>query len=137
MSRAARVRVLCVRGRSILLIADEGGWSLPVTEVAASETAEQAAARVLLEECGIRARLLRRMPPQQAVRGLVGDWLVTAETDGEIPPLHVEGAAFHPLTAERPVGPLDLWLWGGLATIIASAAHQSTWIGAQVRHSAA
>ena len=137
MSRAPRVRVLCVRQRSILLVADDKGWSLPVADVDASETAEQAAARVLLERCGIRARLLRRLPTPQAVRGLEGDWLVKAETDADVSPLHREGAAFHPLSAERPVGPLDLWLWGGLATILASAAYQSTWIGAHARTSAA
>lgn len=135
--RSPAVRVLCVSRRSTLLVAEDGAWTLPRTEVGAAESNEQAAARVLLEQCGVRARLLRRVATPSLAAGLAGDWLVVAETDADVPATHAESAAFHAVTAERPIGPLDQRLWGGLASIVASTAYQSMWIGAHARKIAA
>lgn len=92
---------------------------------------------MLLEKCGVRARLLRRIATPSLAVGLAGDWLVVAETDADVPATHAESAAFHAVTAERPIGPLDQRLWGGLASIVASSAYQSMWIGAHARKTAA
>ena len=135
--RAPGVRVLCVSRRSLLLALADGAWTLPRTEVAPGESNEQAAARVLLAECGIRARLLRRVPTPAQTAGLAGDWLIVAETEAEVPATHTERARFHAVTAESPVGPLDQRLWSGLAPIVASFAYQSAWIGSHARVTAA
>lgn len=135
--RPPAVRVLCVSRRSTLLVAEEGAWTLPRTEVASGESNEQAAARVLLEHCGVRARMLRRVPAPAHASGLAGDWLIVAETDAEVPATHADLAAFHAIAADRPVGPLDERLWGGLSPLIQSLAYQSAWIGAHARKTAA
>lgn len=135
--RAPGVRVLCVSRRSTLLVPDDGVWTLPRTDVASGESNEQAAARVLLDQCGIRARLLRRVPAPALAVGLAGDWLIVAETDADVPPTHAGRAAFHAVTEQHPVGPLDERTWSGLSPIIASLAYQSAWIGAHARTTAA
>ena len=135
--RSPAVRVLCVSRRSTLLVSDDGTWTLPRTEVASGESNEQAAARVLLERCGVRARLLRRVATPYRADGLAGDWLIVAETDADVPATHADSAAFHAVTPERPIGPLDQRLWAGLSPIIASFAYQSAWIGAHARKTAA
>lgn len=135
--RAPGVRVLCVSRRSALLVPESGAWTLPRTELAPGESSEQAAARLLLETCGIRARLLRRVPAPALAVGLSGDWLVVAETDADVPAAHAGRAAFHAVTDEHPIGPLDERTWSGLSPIIASLAYQSAWIGAHARTTAA
>lgn len=135
--RPPGVRILCVSRRSILVVAADDAWALPRTKVAPGESNEQAAARVLLAECGIRARVLRRVPTPAQAAGLAGDWLIVAETEAEVPATHTERAKFHAVTPESPVGPLDQRLWGGLAPIVASFAYQSAWIGAHTRMTAA
>ena len=135
--RSSAVRVLCISRRSALLVNEDGAWTLPRTEVASGESNEQAAARVLLETCGIRARLLRRVPSPAMTAGLAGDWLIVAETDGDVPATHTATAAFHVVSADRPIGPLDQRLWSGLSSLIASFAYQSAWIGAHARKTAA
>ncbi len=120
-----------------MLVAEDGAWTLPRTEVASGESNEQAAARVLLQQCGVRVRLLRRVAAPSLSLGLAGDWLIVAETDADVPATHTDTAAFHAVTAERPIGPLDQRLWGGLASIVATFAYQSAWIGAHARRSAA
>jgi len=135
--RPPSVRVLCVSRRSILLVMADAAWTLPRTDVAPGESNEQAAARVLLAECGIRARLLRRVPSPAQAAGLAGDWLIVAETEAEVPATHTERAKFHAVTGDSPVGPLDQRLWSGLSPIIASFAYQSAWIGAHARRTAA
>ena len=135
--RSAAVRVLCISRRSTLLVNEDGAWTLPRTEVASGESNEQAAARVLLEKCGVRARLLRRVPSPAMTAGLAGDWLIVAETDGDVPATHAVTAAFHVVSTDRPIGPLDQRLWSGLSSLIASFAYQSAWIGAHARKTAA
>lgn len=137
MVRPPAVRVLCVSRRSALLVAEDGAWTLPRTEVASGESNEQAAARVLLERCGVRARLLRRVATPLLAAGLAGDWLIVAETDSVVPATHTGAAAFHEVTPSHPVGPLDEHLWGGLASIVSSFAYQSAWIGSHARKPAA
>ena len=135
--RTPGVRVLCVSRRSALLVRADSGWTLPRTDVVPGESNEQAAARVLLEQCGIRARLLRRVPAPSLAVGLAGDWLIVAETDADVPETHAERAAFHAITEQQPVGPLDERTWFPLSPIIASLAYQSVWIGAHARRTAA
>ena len=109
--RPTAVRVLCVSRRSILLVASDAAWTLPRTGVGPGESNEQAAARILLAECGIRARLLRRVPTPALAAGLAGDWLIVAETDADVPATHTETAAFHAVSSDSPVGPLDPRQW--------------------------
>lgn len=135
--RAPGIRILCVSRRSALLVRGDGGWTLPRTDVASGDSNEQAAARALLEQCGIRARLLRRVPAPALAVALAGDWLIVAETDAEVPATHADRAAFHTVSAQHPVGPLDERTWSGLSPIIASLAYQSAWIGAHARTTAA
>jgi 8-oxo-dGTP pyrophosphatase MutT (NUDIX family) len=129
--------VLCVADGHILLVehvdpdTDERYWLLPGGGREPGETLAQAAVREMLEETGVAVRLIRRLRAPATVSRYA---IFLAEPDAraggrsaapaglEVAPLvnlaaerYLRGAAWHPITRERPLGPLDPGHWGFLA----------------------
>lgn len=124
--RARGARVLCIAAGHFLLVQHEGPtrgetfWLLPRAGREPGETRAVAAAHEMLEQTGVHVRVVRRLRVA-AGPGLAGYARFLAELDGPVaadganPTATVDlaeerfvgGAAWHPITTDRPLGPLS------------------------------
>jgi 8-oxo-dGTP pyrophosphatase MutT (NUDIX family) len=99
-------------------------WILPGGGVKPGETLEEAAVREVWEEGGARCRIVRRLELPEGVTGMAGYALflgsvdsdklgLSQDVDGEV----VHGAAWQPITRERPIGPLTPRFWAPIANL--------------------
>jgi 8-oxo-dGTP pyrophosphatase MutT (NUDIX family) len=133
--RARGARVLCVAAGRVLLVQHEDSatgerfWLLPGGGREYAETLAAAAARETLEETGVPVRVVRRL------RGAAGPGLaqyalflaepVEPAAPGSAGPTvdltkerFLRAAGWHPITVDRPLGPLDPDYWAFLAPLL-------------------
>jgi 8-oxo-dGTP pyrophosphatase MutT (NUDIX family) len=128
----AHVRTLVVSAGSVLLVEhhdprdDKTFWMPPGGGSEEGETFEDAARREVKEETGVDVTVLRQVPIP-AERGyllfeaqLVGAPDVTPEIEPCEQEIHTTGAAWHRVTADAPLGPMEHAYWGELAPLILS-----------------
>jgi 8-oxo-dGTP pyrophosphatase MutT (NUDIX family) len=122
-------RALCVSQGQVLLVQhfDPHGqrpyWVLPGGGREPGETFAEAAIREVYEETGITARIIRRLRvPTSQEHATYALFLV--EPLNHIPAIpqvdlrqeaYLCGAAWHPITPDNPIGPLDPAHWAYLA----------------------
>lgn len=123
-----RVRVIVPRGNQILMVQhrDPEGyfWILPGGGVKPGETLEEAAVREVWEEAGAHCRIVRRLELPEGVTGMDGYALFLGSVDTNelgssqhIDREEVYGAAWQPITPERPIGPLTPRFWAPIADL--------------------
>jgi len=126
----AHVRTLVVSDGQVLLVEhhdphdDVTFWMPPGGGSEEGETLEDAARREVKEETGVEVKVLRQVPVP-AERGyvlfeaqLVGAPDVTPEIEPCGQEIHTTGAAWHRVTADAPLGPMEHAYWGELVPLI-------------------
>ena len=126
----AHVRTLVVSGGQVLLVEhhdpqrDVTFWMPPGGGSEDGETLEAAARREVIEETGVDVKVLRQVPVP-AERGyvlfeaqLVGAPDVTPEIEPCGQEIHTTGAAWHRVTVDAPLGPMEHAYWGELVPLV-------------------
>jgi 8-oxo-dGTP pyrophosphatase MutT (NUDIX family) len=126
--RARGVRVLCVSQGQLLLVlhhdpaTDRRYWVLPGGGREPGETLAAAAVREIYEETGVAVRLIRRLRVLARAEDLAGAHFLAepvahvaaAPTVDLASEVYLRAAAWHPISAAEPLGPLDEEFWGHL-----------------------
>jgi 8-oxo-dGTP pyrophosphatase MutT (NUDIX family) len=129
-------RVVCVSQGQLLLVrhgdprTGEEYWVLPGGGREKGETLAACAVREVFEETGLEVRVIRRLRvPADAPSVTYGLFLAAPVTHQEAAPTvdlsaerYLRGAAWHPITPEQPLGPLQAHYWGYLRPLLLSCA---------------
>jgi 8-oxo-dGTP pyrophosphatase MutT (NUDIX family) len=130
--RALGSRVICVAHGQLLLVrhvdppTGEEYWLPPGGGRERGETLAACAVREVFEETGLAVRVIRRLRvPADAPSVTYGLFLATPVTHQEAAPIvdlsverYLRGAAWHPITPDQPLGPLQAHFWGYLRPLL-------------------
>ena len=126
----AHVRTLVISDGQVLLVQhhdprnDVTFWMPPGGGSEPAEALDAAACREVKEETGVDVKVLRQVPVPAERRyllfeaELVGAPDVTPEIEPCEQEIHTTGAAWHRVTAEAPLGPMEQAYWGELVPLI-------------------
>ncbi len=131
--QVAGVRVVCFSRGQLLLVEHEDPdsgeryWVFPGGGRQRGESLAQAALREVLEETGIEVRLVRRLRVPAHLEDVTyalflavplarTDPTPTVDLTQEV---YLRAAAWHPITRQNPLGPLNPQFWGYLEPLLA------------------
>jgi 8-oxo-dGTP pyrophosphatase MutT (NUDIX family) len=126
----AHVRTLVVSDGQVLLVQhhdprdDVTFWMPPGGGSEVGETLEDAARREVKEETGVDVKVLRQaqVPAERGYVLFEAELVGAPDVSPEIEPcgqeIHTTGAAWHRVTADAPLGPMEEEYWGELVPLI-------------------
>lgn len=127
-----RVRVICLRNGKLLLVQHRWHdgtyfWLIPGGGIKSGETIEEAAAREMWEEAGVRVRVVRHLSRPEGVTGAGPEhaFVLAEMLDDEVrgPQPTVDGdevfaVEWHAITNETPIGGLAPAYWAPLGVLL-------------------